>query len=74
MKCCNISRTLARQQISLADYEQEMAGIYSTSVNASTIDEAPMAYKSLSDIIDVIHESVEVIEVMKPIYNYKASG
>lgn len=69
-----MSRTLARQQISLADYEQEMAGIYSTSVNASTIDEAPMAYKSLSDIIDVIHESVEVIEVMKPIYNYKASG
>ena len=38
-----------------------------------TLDEAPMAYKSLDDIIDVIRESVDVIEVMKPIYNYKAS-
>ena len=38
-----------------------------------TIDEAPMAYKSLEDIIDVIKESVEIIDVMKPIYNFKAS-
>jgi RNA-splicing ligase RtcB len=42
-------------------------------VNASTLDEAPMAYKSLEDIIDVIRESVDVIEVMRPIYNFKAS-
>ena len=47
--------------------------VYTTSVNESTIDEAPMAYKSLTDIIDVITESVDVIEVMKPIYNFKAS-
>ena len=44
-----------------------------TSVNENTLDEAPMAYKSLEDIIDVIRESVEVIDVMKPIYNFKAS-
>lgn len=50
-----------------------MEGIYTTSVNASTIDEAPMAYKSLEDIIDVIRESVDVIEILKPIYNFKAS-
>ena len=50
-----------------------MKGIYTTSVNASTLDEAPMAYKSLEDIIDVIRESVDVIEVMRPIYNFKAS-
>ena len=50
-----------------------MEGIYTTSVNEDTLDEAPMAYKSLSDIIDVIGESVEVIEVLKPIYNFKAS-
>jgi len=37
------------------------------------LDEAPMAYKSLDDIIDVIRESVDVIDVMKPIYNFKAS-
>ena len=50
-----------------------MEGIYTTSVNESTIDEAPMAYKSLSDIIDVIAGSVDVIEVLKPIYNFKAN-
>ena len=42
-------------------------------MNEATLDEAPMAYKSLEDIIDVIRESVDVIEVMKPIYNFKAS-
>ena len=50
-----------------------MEGIYTTSVNEKTLDEAPMAYKSLEDIIDVIRESVDVIDVMKPIYNFKAS-
>ena len=47
--------------------------VYTTSVNENTLDEAPMAYKSLDDIIDVIRESVDVIDVMKPIYNFKAS-
>ena len=50
-----------------------MAGVYTTSVNEKTLDEAPMAYKSLSDIIDVISESVHIIEVLKPIYNNKAN-
>ena len=50
-----------------------MEGIYSTSVNEHTLDEAPMAYKSLGDIIDVIGESVDIIEIMKPVYNFKAS-
>lgn len=50
-----------------------MEGIYTTSVNEATIDEAPMAYKSLEDIIDIIRESVDVIEILKPIYNFKAS-
>lgn len=50
-----------------------MEGIYTTSVNESTLDEAPMAYKSLDDILDVIRDSVDVIEVLKPIYNFKAS-
>ena len=50
-----------------------MKGVYTTSVNPSTLDEAPMAYKSLEDIIDVIGESVDIIDVMKPIYNFKAS-
>ncbi len=50
-----------------------MKGIYTTSVNKKTLDEAPMAYKSLEDIIDVIRESVDIIDIMKPIYNFKAS-
>ena len=50
-----------------------MEGIYTTSVSEETIDEAPMAYKSLEDIIDVIRESVDVIDIMKPVYNFKAS-
>ena len=68
-----MSRTAAKAQLDMDEYKREMAGIYTTSVNEATLDEAPMAYKSLEDIIDVIEESVDVIEVLKPIYNFKAN-
>lgn len=68
-----MSRKQAKSELSVEDYKECMKGIYTTSVNKSTLDEAPMAYKSLEDIIDVIKESVDVIEVLKPIYNFKAS-
>ena len=68
-----MSRTAAKSQLDMEEYRREMAGIYTTSVNEATLDEAPMAYKSLGDIIDVISESVDVIEVLKPIYNFKAN-
>ena len=68
-----MSRTKARETLDLEAYKKTMEGIYTTSVNESTIDEAPMAYKSLEDIIDVIREYVDVIEILKPIYNFKAS-
>lgn len=68
-----MSRTKAKNELSLDQYKEEMAGVYTTSVNENTLDEAPMAYKSLEDIIDVIRESVDVIDVMKPIYHFKAS-
>ena len=68
-----MSRTAAKENLDLDEYRREMEGIYTTSVNEATLDEAPMAYKSLSDIIDVISESVDVIEVLKPIYNFKAN-
>ena len=68
-----MSRTAARANLDLEEYRREMAGVYTTSVNESTIDEAPMAYKSLEDIIGVISESVDIIEVLKPIYNFKAN-
>lgn len=68
-----MSRTAARERLDMDEYRREMAGVYTTSVNEATLDEAPMAYKSLADIIDVISESVDVIEVLKPIYNFKAN-
>ena len=68
-----MSRKSARASLSLEEYKETMKGIYTTSVNSDTLDEAPMAYKSLEDIIDVIRESVDVIEIIKPIYNFKAS-
>ena len=68
-----MSRSKAKNTLSMEEYQAEMKGIYTTSVNEKTLDEAPMAYKSLEDIIDVIRETVDVIDVMKPIYNFKAS-
>ena len=68
-----MSRTAAKSQLNMEEYRREMAGIYTTSVNEATLDEAPMAYKSLDDIIDVIRDSVDIIEVLKPIYNFKAN-
>lgn len=68
-----MSRTKAKENLSMQEYRKEMEGIYTTSVNEATLDEAPMAYKSIDDILDVIKESVTVIQIMKPIYNFKAS-
>ena len=68
-----MSRAKAKDTLSLEEYMQEMKGIYTTSVNEQTLDEAPMAYKSLEDIIDVIRDSVDIIEILKPVYNFKAS-
>lgn len=68
-----MSRRTAKEQLSLEEYRETMKGVYTTSVNEATLDEAPMAYKSLEDIIDVIRDSVDIIDVMKPIYNFKAS-
>jgi len=67
-----MSRTKAKEDLSLEEYRKTMEGIYTTSVNESTLDEAPMAYKSLDDIIDVIRDSVDVVDVMKPVFNFKA--
>ncbi|MBQ8979077.1 MAG: RtcB family protein [Oscillospiraceae bacterium] len=67
-----MSRTSAKNSISLDEYIESMQGIYSTSVSEHTIDEAPMAYKSLDDIIDVIYDTVDVEDIIKPVYNFKA--
>ena len=68
-----MSRMQAKSSLQMSDYKKSMEGIYTTSINENTIDEAPMAYKSLEDILDVIDETVDVIEILKPVYNFKAS-
>ena len=67
------SRNQAKQNFSVEDYRNEMRGIYTTSVNESTLDECPMAYKSLEDIVGNLGETVEILEQVKPIYNFKAN-
>lgn len=67
-----MSRTEARKRLSVGDYEKSMKGIYSTSVSKATLDEAPMAYRPMDEIIGVIGETVEILERVAPIYNFKA--
>ncbi|MCD8179905.1 MAG: RtcB family protein [Firmicutes bacterium] len=69
-----MSRTKAKKVLNMEEYKKSMYGIYTTSVSQLTIDEAPMAYKSIDDIIDIIEDSVDIIEVLKPIYNFKADN
>lgn len=68
-----MSRGRAREEIDMDEYRKSMEGIYTTSVCEETVDEAPMAYKSIDDIIGVIADSVDVVEVLRPIYNFKAN-
>ncbi len=68
-----MSRTRAKATLDMAAYQAAMKGIYTTSVNEKTLDEAPQAYKSLEDILDVIQESVDVLDIMKPVFNFKAA-
>ena len=68
-----MSRTDARARLSVDEYREQMAGIYTTSVGEATLDEAPGAYKSKEDIIGPISEAVDIIEVMRPLFNFKAS-
>ena len=68
-----MSRSKAKEIISLEDFKDSMSGIYTTTVNQSTIDESPMVYKSMQEIMNNIADTVDVVKVIKPIYNYKAS-
>lgn len=68
------SRTDAKRIFTVEEYERTMAeaGIFSTSVNAATLDECPMAYKGMDDIVDNIGDTAEIISRLKPLYNFKA--
>lgn len=76
--CCHgagrlMSRSKAKETINLSDFAESMKGIYSTCINEGTLDESPQAYKSINDIITNIEDTVEIINIVKPRYNFKAS-
>ena len=68
-----MSRSAAKHTMSVDDFRDTMSGIYSTTVGQSTLDEAPGAYKSAEEIVEYVSDSVEVLEVVKPVYNFKAA-
>jgi RNA-splicing ligase RtcB len=67
-----MSRTKAQATLSLVEFEKQMQGIYSTTVNQNTLDESPMAYKSLADIVDKITPTVKIAKKIVPVYNFKS--
>lgn len=67
-----MSRSEAREKLRMEDFTASMEGVYTTSVKPETIDESPMAYKSLKDIVDVIRDTVDIVEIIRPVYNFKA--
>jgi len=68
-----MSRKQAHHQLSMDEYRKEMAGVYSTCVNTDTLDESPMAYKKMEEIISQIGPTAEIIKQIRPVYNFKAS-
>lgn len=68
-----MSRMKAKETFNLDEYKESMKDIYTSSVNEDTIDEAPFVYKPMQEIIDNIGDTVDIIKIIKPIYNFKAS-
>lgn len=68
-----LSRGKAKETICLDDFVETMKDVYTTSVCESTIDESPFAYKPMEEILNNITETVDVLTVIKPVYNYKAN-
>lgn len=67
-----MSRSAARESFTVSEFKKQMSGIYTTSVCRETLDECPMAYKSMDDIANQIADTVEIQKVIRPIYNFKA--
>ena len=68
-----MSRAAAKNTLDMNAYAEAMSGIYTTSVNRATLDEAPMAYKPKEAIINALAETADIQEILKPVYNFKAS-
>ena len=67
-----MSRADAKQSFTVSEFKKQMAEVYTTSVNKATLDECPMAYKGMQDILDNIGPTADVVKVIRPIYNFKA--
>lgn len=68
-----MSRNIAKKTLNIEDYKKSMDGIYSTSINEDTIDESPMVYKPVEEILEHIKNTLEIEKIIKPIYNFKAN-
>lgn len=69
-----MSRSAAKESFTVSEFKNQMSGIYTTSVNKDTLDECPMAYKGMDDIVNNIGDTVDIMQIIKPIYNFKAGG
>ena len=69
-----MGRKEAKEKLSIHEFEKEMESIYTTTANEMTIDEAPMAYKPMEEIVKNISDTVEIIDILKPIYNFKSDN
>ena len=69
-----MSRSQAKQSFTVSEFKKQMAGIYSTSIGKGTLDECPMVYKDMEDIAKYIGDTADIMQVIKPIYNFKAGA
>lgn len=68
-----MSRNKAKSELSLEEFKKTMEGVYSTTIDETTLDEAPMAYKPMEEIKEAIKDTVDIIDILKPVYNFKSS-
>ncbi|MEY8525134.1 RtcB family protein [Lachnospiraceae bacterium 38-10] len=69
-----MSRSAAKEFFTVSEFRNQMSDVYTTSVNKDTLDECPMAYKGMDDIVNNIGDTVDIVDTIKPIYNFKAGG
>jgi len=69
-----MSRSQAKANVNMDEFKNSMTGIFTTSVNESTIDESPMVYKPMQEIVNNIQDTVDIVDTILPIYNFKASN
>lgn len=69
-----LKREEVKNQYTVSEFKKEMKGIYSSCVSADTLDEAPFAYRSITEIAEQIKDTVEITGILKPVYNFKAGS